>query len=107
MIPYILMRINYTEFRHSVPDWILAPFQQYVGDLFYPIVFSGVIVLFYGSSKGGMLPMLAGILTVFCFFGAGKVFMNNPAFGSLMGIIGAFIVAGLFVKLVNPRTGGD
>ena len=96
--------VNISEFRRSVPEWLLQPFTQFIGDFIYPVMLSGVILLLFGSSKS-VITVLAGIFVTFAVYGITEPILNNPTISSFFSIIAAIGVAGLMLKIITKPTG--
>lgn len=104
-INLMLGEITLSELRRSVLGWFLQPFTDKFGVLIFPIFWSGVLVMLFGSSRN-MTAVLAGILTTFAVYGSTAIIINNQAFSLFMSILASLLITVLILRIISKSTQG-
>lgn len=104
-IGLMLGEITLSELRRNVLGWFLQPFTDKFGVLIFPIFWSGVLVMLFGSSRN-ITAILAGILTTFAVYGSTAIILNNGPFSLFMSVLASLLITVLVVRLITKSTEG-
>jgi hypothetical protein len=91
-------------FQHSVPSWLLNPFESYFGSVIWVMLFSIVIGVSWGLSKD-LIAVLATTLITFACFGASNAFLAAPEYSLFFSVITITAIAGALVTFVISTKG--
>jgi len=104
MMNVLLSLFNWSNMS-SMPDYVISPFKTYIGELFWPLVISGIIGWVYVSTRN-LAATAAVIFLAFALYGT-KVGLQYPEFSMIFYIIAIAGIAGLILTLfIKSRISG-
>jgi hypothetical protein len=101
----VLFRLNISEVKKSVPDWFLQPFTTYIGDMIYPLIATGFLILIFTVSSKNVIATLAGIIVLWGLYGTTLPFLKAAPLSLMVSVVAAMLVAALITKLFQRPAG--
>ena len=106
IISYIVITVfNWSNFTTDFNEFWLQGYKQYLGDLFWPVIFVGVFGMIFVVSRD-IIATTAAILFTFGVFGTSEVFTGNPEFSLMFSILAIAGFAGAVLMLFTKRKPG-
>lgn len=106
IIGLVLTTFNWTNFSQDFMNFWRYPYELYLSEMFWPVIFTGVFGLSLLVSKGNIAVTTAAVLFTFGIFGSSEVFKSAPEFSLLFGLVAIAGFAGTVAMLFIKRHGG-
>jgi len=102
----VMTVFNWTNFSEDFMNFWRYPYELYLTDAFWPVIFTSVFGLSFIISKGNLAVVTASVLFTFGIFGTTESFANAPEFSMLFGLVAIAGFAGTIALLFFKRHGG-
>lgn len=100
----IIGAIDWTNFTTELIDWLIYPYTNALGNLFWPSIFAVIIAVSFVISNKNLTVVVGAILLTFGIFGTTNAFLAEPAYSLFFSVIAIAALAGtILLLLVKTR----
>lgn len=92
---------NFTEWMNNFMEYSMQGYENALGFLMYPVLFSAIIAYVYLKTQS-VVAFAVAVMLIFVAFGS-NAFLGVPEFYSFMHIVVALIFTGLVLIFISKR----